>query len=149
MRKIISIIIALAISSLFIVNGYKVIMHDNDTVRETGQCFQLTVEDKAKPRAVVYYPSDSHTSVIDGTCEEHAIHQSFKRNWDEVNKFTVATGLFGLLVGFVFGVSIGLFIIAMVIIIPIVALYRWGWCSYYEDQSYWKILMNMWSDLIH
>lgn len=106
--------------------------HWNDTVPENTQCFQAKVDDPAKPRAIVYQPSIGYTGIWKGTCEADVLPKVSTTDWKVNHAVQVCVAGLMAFVLIVVVVCAGLF---FVIIAPIVALYRWTFKSYYEDDS--------------
>lgn len=117
-----------------------VAIHWNDTVPENTQCFQANVDDPAKPRAIVYKPSTGYTGIWKGTCEADVLPKVSTTSWN-VNhpvQFVVA-GIMALVLLVVVVCAVVFFVIAA----PFVALYRWAFIHYYEDDSLISIYLDV------
>jgi len=139
-KAIFSIVIGILIGAIAFC-CINVAVHWNSTVPENTQCFQAKVDDPAKPRAIVYKPSTGYTGIWKGTCEADVLPKVSTSDW-KVNHFVqVAVAGIMALVLLVVGVCAVLF---FVIIAPLVALYRWTFKSYYEDDS----LLSVYIDIV-
>jgi len=113
--------------------------HWNDTVPEDTQCFQVKVDDPAKPRAIVYKPRNGYTGIWKGTCEADVLPKVSTTNWKMQHELQVFVA--GLTAVAIFlAVVAALFF--FVIIAPMVALYRWSFKSYYEDASIISVYLD-------
>ena len=116
-----------------------VAIHWNSTVPENTQCFQAKVDDPAKPRAIVYKPSTGYTGIWKGTCEADVLPKISTTSWNVNHPVQVGVAGIMALVLLVVGVCAVLF---FVIIGPFVALYRWTFKSYYEDDSLLSVYLD-------
>jgi hypothetical protein len=138
-KTIFSIVIGILIGAIAY-SCINVAIHWNDTFPEETQCFQAKVDDPAKPRAIVYKPSIGYTGIWKGTCEADVLPKVSTSDW-KVNHFVqVAVAGIMALVLLVVGVCAVLF---FVIIAPFVALYRWTFKSYYEDDSLLSVYLDI------
>jgi len=138
-KKIFSIVIGVIIGAI----AYcciNVAVHWNDTVPEDTQCFQAKVDDPAKPRAIVYKPSTGYTGIWKGTCEADVLPKASTTDWTMHHVGQVVVTAIATLVLLV--VVVGTVFI-YVIIAPFVALYRWTFKSYYEDDSLISVYLDI------
>lgn len=107
-------------------------IHYNSTLDVNVQCFQLKVDEGAKPKAVVYEPSNGITKVWKGVCETDVLPKASKEKWTNLHPIeTIITGLIAF-AALLLGVMSILFFV--VIGLP-VSLYRWAFNPLYDDQS--------------
>lgn len=139
-KTIFSIVIGILIGAIAY-SCINVAIHWNSTVPENTQCFQAKVDDPAKPRAIVYKPSTGYTGIWKGTCEADVLPKVSTSDWKGNHLVQVAVAGIMALVLLVVVVGAVLF---FVIIGPFVALYRWTFKSYYEDDS----LLSVYLDII-
>lgn len=138
-KTIFSIVIGILIGAI----AYccvNVAAHWNDTVPEDTQCFQAKVDDPAKPRAIVYKPSTGYTGIWKGTCEADVLPKVSTTDWTVNHPLQVFVAGLMAFVLLVVVVCAGLF---FVIIAPIVALYRWTFKSYYKDDSFISVYIDI------
>lgn len=138
-KTIFSIVIGVLIGAIAY-SCINVAIHWNDTVPEDTQCFQAKVDDPAKPRAIVYKPSTGYTGIWKGTCEADVLPKVSSTDWKvdhAVQVFVAGIMALALLVVVVCAV------LFFVIVAPIVALYRWTFNSYYEDDSLLSVYLDI------
>lgn len=117
-----------------------VAVHWNDTVPEDTQCFQAKVDDPAKPRAIVYKPSNGYTSIWKGTCEADVLPKVSTTDWTVNHPVQVfVAGIMAL----VLLVAVVCAVVFFVIAAPLVALYRWAINPYYADDSLISIYLDI------
>lgn len=107
-------------------------IHYNSTLDVNVQCFQLKVDEGAKPKAVVYEPSNGIAEVWKGVCETDVLPKASKEKWTNLHPLeTLITGLLAVAALF-----LGLIVILFYVIIGVlVSLYRWAFNPLYDDQS--------------
>jgi hypothetical protein len=107
-------------------------IHYNSTLDVNVQCFQLKVDEGAKPKAVVYEPSNGIAEVWKGVCETDVLPKASKEKWTNLHPLeTLVAGLLAVAALFV-----GLMVILFYLIIGVlVSLYRWAFNPLYDDQS--------------
>ncbi len=107
-------------------------IHYNSTLDVNVQCFQLKVDEGAKPKAVVYEPSNGIAEVWKGVCETDVLPKASKEKWTNLHPLeTIIAGLLAIAALF-FGLIAILFYL---IIGVLVSLYRWAFNPLYDDQS--------------
>lgn len=107
-------------------------MNYNSTLDVNVQCFQIKVEDGAKPKAIVYEPSNGIPEVWKGVCETDVLPKASKEKWTDLHPLeTIITGLLVVAV-----VLVGVILILFYVVIGLfVSLYRWAFNPLYDDQS--------------
>ena len=114
-------------------------MNFNSTLDVNVQCFQLKVDEGAKPKAVVYEPSNGIAEVWKGVCETDVLPKASKEKW--TNLHPVETLIAGLLV--VAALLLGVILVLFYVIIGmLVSLYRWAFNPLYEDQSIIEVYLD-------
>lgn len=114
-------------------------MNYNSTLDVNVQCFQLKVDEGAKPKAVVYEPSNGIAEVWKGVCETDVLPKASKEKW--TNLHPVETLITGLLV--VAALLLGVILVLFYVVIGmLVSLYRWAFNPLYEDQSIIEVYLD-------
>ena len=114
-------------------------IHYNSTLDVNVQCFQLKVDEGAKPKAIVYEPSNGIAEVWKGVCETDVLPKASKEKWTNLHPLeTIIAGLLAVAALF-FGVMVILFYL---IIGVLVSLYRWAFNPLYDDQSFISVYID-------
>ena len=112
----------------------------NATIDENVQCFQIKVSDGGKPKAVVYEPSTGISNVWKGVCETEIMPRASKVKWTVQHPFQTAVLCVSMVV---VCIGCGLYLLFLLIIAPLVSLYRWSYDPDYSNYSYLGVLIDI------
>lgn len=111
----------------------------NSTIDENVQCFQINVNNGSKPKAVIYEPSSGISEVWKGVCETDIMPRASKVKWTVQHPFQTAVLCISVIVVCIGG---GLYLLFLLIIAPLVSLYRWSYDPEYFDYSYIEVYID-------
>lgn len=112
--------------------------YDHVEVGKTAQCYQMDVKDPSQPKAIIYQPDKTVDLFIKkGVCKDLLV-EAKPVYWSDVHPRLHFVACFGMIVFAILCFCVLLFVLAFLVMGPLVSVWRWAFDDRFEDDSLWE-----------